>query len=127
MVEETTAHPRHWLITGGCGFIGTNLISHLLCQHSARIRVLDDLSTGTREGLAEACEFVEMDRTGLQAPSSSHGRVHLIVGDIRDDETCLLCSEGVDVAMPLAAKGVLAVVSFLRFSVLRRNPKVSPL
>ena len=27
MVEETTAHPQQRLITGGCGFIGTNLIS----------------------------------------------------------------------------------------------------
>jgi len=104
VVGKGTTATQQWLITGGCGFIGTNLIAHLFSHNPAvRIRVLDDLSTGTREGLAAVCEFVETDQTGLQTPSFSDGKVDLIVGDIRDYETCLLCSEGMDVVMHLAA------------------------
>ena len=46
-----------WLITGGCGFIGTNLIKQL--KGKAHIRVLDNLSVGTKEDLGGVCDFVE--------------------------------------------------------------------
>ncbi len=59
------------LVTGGAGFIGSNLVDALLRKgHS--VRVLDNLSTGKRDNLAEAkdrVEFVEgdlRDRTILQ-------------------------------------------------------------
>lgn len=40
----------HFLVTGGAGFIGSNLVQHLLeAGHS--VRVVDDLSTGRRENL----------------------------------------------------------------------------
>ncbi len=38
------------LVTGGCGFIGSNLV-HALYEQSAKITVVDDLSTGTLENL----------------------------------------------------------------------------
>ena len=40
-----------WLITGGCGFIGRNLLLHVSKIPNAVFRVIDDLSTGTREEL----------------------------------------------------------------------------
>lgn len=84
-----TEDGRNWLITGGCGFIGTALIGRIL-EHKpqATIRVLDNLSMGTREDL-----------------ESIHGSesVELIVGDIRDAEVCLLATKGVDVIVHLAA------------------------
>ncbi|WIY82992.1 NAD-dependent epimerase/dehydratase family protein [Propionimicrobium sp. PCR01-08-3] len=48
------------LITGGAGFIGSNLVRYLGEQGDCSVRVLDDLSTGRRENLqGVAADFVE--------------------------------------------------------------------
>jgi UDP-glucose 4-epimerase len=99
---------KRWLITGGCGLIGTNLIDQLLKQDNApQIRILDNLSAGSREDLAEVCEFTEAQPSDMTAGSAASDRrekyVELIVGDIRDDATCLACCDGVDVIIHLAA------------------------
>ena len=54
---------RHALITGGAGFIGSHLADALVA-HGDRVTVLDDLSTGTTDNIAQllavpAFEFVE--------------------------------------------------------------------
>ena len=91
-----------WLITGGCGFIGTSLIAHLLKETPGiNIRVIDNLSVGTEEDLSEVCDFVKSDPTHL--PSHSAQVVQLVVGDIRSYDICLRCCEGVDVIVHLAA------------------------
>ena len=49
------------LVTGGAGFIGSH-IAATLAEHGARVRVIDDLSTGHRENVAEIggdVDFVE--------------------------------------------------------------------
>ncbi len=48
------------LVTGGAGFIGSNLVSRLLDEGYA-VRVLDDLSTGRRENLDTRAELIEGD------------------------------------------------------------------
>jgi len=94
----------HILITGGCGFIGVNLIDYLLkTSPKVKIRVLDNLSVGTREDLAEVCKFVELDVSHLTSHNSPSPYVELVIGDIRDFDTCLKCCQGIDVVVHLAA------------------------
>jgi UDP-glucose 4-epimerase len=113
-------NPDKWLITGGCGFIGTALIKNFFRDDHYRIRVLDNLSVGSREDLSRVCNFKEIsinnlssDYTGLSSvniPLSSE-TVQLLVGDIRDPETCLMSARDIDVIVHLAANtGVLPSV-----------------
>jgi UDP-glucose 4-epimerase len=89
------------LITGGCGFIGRNLIRMLL-ERGDSIRVLDNLSVGTRDELALVANIIECN--GWQAG----GNVSLCVGDIRDRHACMQAAEGADAVVHLAAQsGVL--------------------
>ncbi len=64
------------LVTGGAGFIGSNLAARLL-REGAQVRVLDDFSTGRRENLE-----------GLG------GDLDVIEGDLRDFETVRRAAEG---------------------------------
>ncbi|MFB7516361.1 UDP-glucose 4-epimerase GalE [Streptomyces sp. NPDC056144] len=57
----TTAVPatgRKYLVTGGAGYVGGVVAAHLL-ERGDRVVVLDDLSTGFREGVPAGAEFVE--------------------------------------------------------------------
>jgi UDP-glucose 4-epimerase len=93
-----------WLITGGCGFIGTSLISHLLKEFpSSRIRVLDNLSVGTHNDIDRVCDFKEHALGDINSSSLNSSQVELAVGDIRDHKTCLRCCDGIDYVIHLAA------------------------
>ena len=110
----------NWLITGACGFIGTNLIAHLLKKNqSEKIRVVDNLSVGKRENLARVCDFCEKARVESQQPSGELDRmppVELIVGDIRDADLALKVGRGIDVMVHLAANpGVMPSIENPRF------------
>jgi UDP-glucose 4-epimerase len=74
---------KSYLVTGGCGFIGTNLISRLAAQ-GHRIRVLDNLSLGKREDI-------------------EHFGVDLHIGDIRDAAAVKKACHGIDTVVHLAA------------------------
>ena len=89
----------NWLITGGCGFIGARLIDHLNGD-GANIRVVDDLSVGTREDLGAVSDFRDVDVDALEGAPNG---VELVVGDIRDAALALSASRGVDVIVHLAA------------------------
>ena len=89
-----------WLITGGCGFIGRNLISNLLKERGHFIRIIDNLSVGNRDDLAMVCEFKESTPSSLNTQSS---QVELVVGDILDEELVLKVAKGIDVIVHLAA------------------------
>ena len=71
-----------YLVTGGCGFIGSHLADALICQ-GHKVRILDDLSTGKREN----------------APSESE----VIIGDVCDQPLLRRAMEGVDGCFHLAA------------------------
>jgi UDP-N-acetylglucosamine 4-epimerase len=81
----------HILVTGGAGFIGSNLVGELLNQEKVTtVRVLDNLSTGSYSNIEEFQE---------------HPKFSFIEGDIRDYETCLSVSKDVDLVSHQAALG----------------------
>lgn len=73
------------LVTGGAGFIGSNLVAALVADGS-RVRVLDDLSTGSMANLGEVSEDVEV-----------------MVGDVRAPDQVRRALDGVEVVYHLAA------------------------
>jgi UDP-glucose 4-epimerase len=92
----------NWLITGGCGFLGTALVRSLLEEGSHAIRVVDNVSVGEREDLASVCAFVETPAADV-GPMSVGSPVELMVGDILDEELALRAAAGADVIVHLAA------------------------
>lgn len=79
----------HVLVTGGAGFIGSNMADALLAC-GCRVTVLDNFSTGKEENLSEM-------------KGNPHFR--LIRGDIRDMETCREAVKGVGYVLHEAALG----------------------
>lgn len=90
----------NWLITGGCGFLGTALIKRLLQQGGHTVRVLDNLSTGTREDLAMVADFREVTPSEFNKVPKG---VELVVGDIMDDQLAMKITQGCDVIVHFAA------------------------
>jgi len=95
-----------WLVTGGCGFIGRNLLRLLLRQPNDTIRVVDDLSVGKLDDLAGVAEFAELDPGSLEARTSrpeGRARIELVVGDVRDADMARRAIVGIDTVVHLAA------------------------
>jgi UDP-glucose 4-epimerase len=93
--------PKNWLVTGGCGFIGVNLIDYLRRHRpETNIRILDNLSVGSRDDLREVAPFQEVSDTELGSHPSG---VELMVGDIQDYDACFKACQGVGVVIHLAA------------------------
>ncbi|WP_374329181.1 SDR family oxidoreductase [Soonwooa sp.] len=80
---------KNILVTGGAGFIGSNLCEVLL-QNNVSVTCLDNFSTGRRENL-EAIK--------------NHPNFTLIEGDIRDLQTCKKACENKDFVLHQAALG----------------------
>lgn len=78
-----------FLITGGAGFIGSNLCESILSL-GYNVKCLDNLSTGKMDNLSNLL---------------NHGAFNFIEGDIRDFETCMNACKGVDYVLHQAALG----------------------
>ena len=91
---------KNWLITGGCGFLGTSLIKRLLENSSNNIRVIDNFSTGQPSDLRDVCNFCELDPENITKFPS---RVELVKGDIIDGDLAVKVSKGCDIIVHLAA------------------------
>ena len=81
------------LITGGAGFIGSNLAERLLKSSEAHVRIFDNLSRG---GVEQNLEWLR----GLAGP----GRVEFVRGDVRDAQAVRKAMEGVTDVFHLAAQ-----------------------
>ena len=80
---------KNILVTGGAGFIGSNLIEALLAE-GAHVVCLDNFSTGKEENLQTF---------------RNHPHFHLIRGDIRDYDTCLQACKDAEIIFHEAALG----------------------
>lgn len=93
--KDLRANPKTWLITGCAGFIGSNLLEHLLKLNQVVIG-LDNFATGKPRNLDEV--------RGLLS-GEQWARCRFIEGDIRSLETCQLACKGVDYILHQAALG----------------------
>lgn len=107
MTFELHDIPQKWLITGGCGFIGTALIKQLINKEKVKqIRILDNLLVGTRSNLRNVCDFVDFSNLNV-----NNEGVFFQEGDILDQNLCNEISNNVDCIVHLAANtGVLQSV-----------------
>ena len=80
---------RHILITGGAGFIGSNLTEHFLTK-GYKVTCLDNFATGHKHNIE---------------PFMQNSNYRLIEGDIRSLETCKQAVEGIDYVLHQAALG----------------------
>ena len=75
----------NYLVTGGAGFIGSNIVEELV-RIGHNVRVLDNFATGKLENL-----------------KSFMNKIDLINGDIRDEEVCRRSVDGIDYVLHQAA------------------------
>jgi UDP-N-acetylglucosamine 4-epimerase len=79
-----------FLITGGAGFIGSNIVEYLLKNNAGKVRVLDNLSNGYFDNIKN---FISLSN------------FEFIEGDIRNLELCKTAIEGMDFVSHQAALG----------------------
>lgn len=79
-----------FLVTGGGGFIGSNIVEYLLKHDAKEVRVLDNFSTGLHQNIDSF---------------KSNAAFKLIEGDIRNLETCREAADGIDYITHQAALG----------------------
>lgn len=90
MINTSLFTSKKILVTGGAGFIGSNLVDFLATIKRIEIVVLDNLETGSIKNIQDHI---------------NHGKVNFIRGDIRNLEDCLEASQGCDIVFHQAALG----------------------
>ena len=86
----TNLQSYSFLVTGGAGFIGSNLVKYLLNNGAKKVRVLDNYATGFLSNLEEF---------------KTHSNLEILEGDIRDFNTCLKATKDIDFISHQAALG----------------------
>jgi len=84
---------RHYLVTGGAGFVGSNVVERLLTRSASRVTVFDNFASGRRE-------FLE--------PMLDGGRLTVIEGDARDLTALTKAMDGHDAVYHMAANSDIA-------------------
>lgn len=88
--HSTDISQSAFLVTGGAGFIGSNIVEYLMKYGAGKVRVLDNLSNGYYENIE---------------PYIGMSNFEFIKGDIRDLETCKNALIGIDYVSHQAALG----------------------
>ena len=78
------------LVTGGAGFIGSNIVEYLLKYGAGHVRVLDNLSNGYFENIKDFMNLPNFE---------------FVLGDIRNFDTCKKALDGIDFVSHQAALG----------------------
>jgi UDP-N-acetylglucosamine 4-epimerase len=81
---------KSFLITGGAGFIGSNIVEYLIKYGAGKVRVLDNLSNGYFENIKDYMDLPNFE---------------FVLGDVRDYETCKKSLLGIDYVSHQAALG----------------------
>lgn len=98
MLDET------WLVTGGCGFIGTRLIRTLHeIDGRFRVRVLDNLAVGNVDDLRAICPVDDLGRAAAELPPVRPGCAQFVCGDIKDAQAMERAMNGIGIVVHLAA------------------------
>ncbi|WPO98861.1 NAD-dependent epimerase/dehydratase family protein [Pseudomonas sp. HR96] len=95
LLQALPGAPKKWLVTGVAGFIGSNLLEHLL-KLDQQVLGLDNFATGYQRNL---------DEVRLLVTERQWSRFTLIQGDIRNLADCQRACEGVDYVLHQAALG----------------------
>ena len=91
----------NWLITGGCGFLGKNLLKYLLTNgKDVNVRIVDNFAVGQVSDLTYATDKANL--VNLDGLDWEKG-IQVIEGDIIDEEMMQEVTKGADVLVHLAA------------------------
>ncbi|MBS1593174.1 MAG: SDR family oxidoreductase [Bacteroidetes bacterium] len=88
--HDTDLSDKSFLVTGGAGFIGSNIVEYLLKYGAKKVRVLDNLLTGNYKNLK---------------PFENNPAFEFMEGDITDSDTCHRACAGIDYVSHQAALG----------------------
>lgn len=88
--HEGELSDKKFLVTGGAGFVGSNIAEYLCKYNAEKVVVLDSLVTGLQSNI---------DRL------SKYPNFEFIKGDIRDYDTCVKAMDGIDYVSHQAALG----------------------
>ena len=120
--HDSDISKKSFLVTGGAGFIGSNIVEYLLKNNASKVVVLDNLSTGFKENIE---------------PFLLNPNFTFIEGDIRNLDDCKAAVAGIDYVTHQAALGSVPrsvenpiatnevnVTGFLNMLVAARDSKV---
>lgn len=82
---------KRFLITGGCGFIGSNIVEYLLENNASFVRVIDNLSIGNKRNIEHLLD--------------KYANFEFMYGDITNIDVCRKAVSGIDVICHQAALG----------------------
>ncbi len=88
--HSTEIKNKTFLVTGGAGFIGSNIVEYLIKNNAGLVRVFDNLSTGHKSNIEQ---YIDLEN------------FEFLEGDIRNYESCIAAVDKIDFVFHLAALG----------------------